>query len=92
MLFNNILPPELQFINDTINGIGIRKIIMAAFRRFDRDKLAELVDAIKALGFWGATISGLSLAISDNKILPNKPAMIARGQDVVRPGQREGPS
>ena len=83
VLFNNILPPELQFINDTINGIGIRKIIMAAFRRFDRDKLAELVDAIKALGFWGATISGLSLAISDNKILPNKPAMIAAGDKEI---------
>ncbi len=83
IIFNDVLPQELQFINDAINGVGIRKIIMSAFRKFDREKLEELVDDIKALGFWGATISGLSLAISDNKILPNKPQMIAAGDKEI---------
>ena len=84
VIFNNVLPVELQFVNDTINGLGIRRIIMSAFRRFSRDEVATLVDDIKTLGFWGATTSGLSLSISDNKILPNKPQMIAAGDKEIR--------
>ncbi|OGE22920.1 DNA-directed RNA polymerase subunit beta', partial [Candidatus Daviesbacteria bacterium RIFCSPHIGHO2_01_FULL_38_8] len=83
IIFNNVIPEKLRFINEAVNGVAIRKIVMGAFRILNREELAVLVDDIKALGFWGSTISGLSLAISDNKILPNKKDMIAAGDKEI---------
>ncbi len=83
VIFNSFLPIELQFVNEPVNGVGIRKIIMQAFKQFDRDQVAKLIDDIKSIGFWGATISGLSLAISDNKMLPNKAELIAAGDKEI---------
>lgn len=83
VIFNSFLPPELGFVNDPVTAAGLRRIIMAAFKKFDRDKVAKLIDNIKDLGFWGATVSGLSLAIFDNKILPEKNKMIASGDKEI---------
>ncbi|MBI2022468.1 DNA-directed RNA polymerase subunit beta' [Candidatus Daviesbacteria bacterium] len=83
ILFNNFLPEELRFINETINAGGIRRIIMKAFKMFDRDTVAQLIDNIKEFGFWGATSSGMSLAISDNKIIPEKGKLIAQGDKEI---------
>ena len=83
ILFNKFIPNEMGFINETVNAAGIRKIVMQAFKMFDRDKVAELIDDIKDFGFWGATISGMSLAIPDNKIIPEKDSLIAAGDKEI---------
>ena len=83
VIYNSYLPEELGYINEAINGAGIRKIIMSAFKKFDREKLANLVDDIKSLGFWGATYSGLSLAISDAKIISEKGELIKQGDKEI---------
>ncbi len=90
IIFNSFLPEQLQFINDAINCNGLRRIIMKAFKMFDRDQVATLIDAIKDLGFWGATVSGLSLAIFDNKILTEKPKMIAAGDKEIEENYQKG--
>ncbi len=83
LLFNSFLPEELRYVNEAVRGGGIKEIIMKAFKRFDRDAVAKLVDDIKQFGFWGSTVSGLSLAISDNKIIPEKGQMIADGDKEI---------
>ncbi len=83
ILFNERLPFELRFLNETINGKGILKIMMEAFKRFDRDQVAELVDSIKEIGFWGSTYSGMSLAITDNKIISEKKKLIEGGDKEI---------
>ncbi len=83
ILFNSFLPQELQFINESISQSWIVKIVMQAFKMFDKPQVAKLIDDIKDFGFWGVTISGLSLAISDNKIIPEKPKLIAQGDKEI---------
>ncbi|MBI3485450.1 DNA-directed RNA polymerase subunit beta', partial [Candidatus Daviesbacteria bacterium] len=83
IIFNGFLPTELAFINNAVNGLAIRNIIMDAFKRFDHSQVAKMIDDIKDMGFWGATISGLSLAISDNMIIPEKEKMIAAGDKEI---------
>lgn len=79
IMLNNLLPSELRFINDVVSYNGIKKIIMEVFKKFDREKIAKLIDDIKEFGFWGATISGLSIATSDIETIPEKPRLIAEG-------------
>lgn len=82
IIFNDLLPSEMEFANETI-GVNIKNMMMEVFKRFGKEVTAQLVDDIKALGFWGATISGLSLAISDNKIIPEKSKIIASGDKEI---------
>lgn len=83
VLLNAFLPEELQYFNDNLRAATVRSLMMEAFKKFDVDKVEELVDDIKDFGFWGATISGISLSIPDNKILPEKNAMIKRGDKEI---------
>ncbi len=83
IIFNSFLPESLRFINETINAGGISRIIMTAFKTFSKNEVAKLIDDIKEFGFWGATISGLSVGIFDNKIIPEKAALIAQGDKEI---------
>lgn len=84
VLLNNFLPEELQFFNDNLRAATVRNLMMSAFKKFDVDQVEALVDDIKDFGFWGATISGISLSIPDNKILPEKNEMILKGDKEIQ--------
>ncbi|MBI2315363.1 DNA-directed RNA polymerase subunit beta', partial [Candidatus Daviesbacteria bacterium] len=72
ILFNQALPKEMRFLNSVIKGFTIRDIILRAMELYGKEKVTELIDNIKALGFWSATIAGISISIFDAKIVPDK--------------------
>ncbi|OGE62976.1 DNA-directed RNA polymerase subunit beta' [Candidatus Daviesbacteria bacterium RIFCSPLOWO2_01_FULL_40_27] len=72
ILFNQVLPAKMQFLNSTIKGFTIRDIILRATETLGKEDVTELIDNIKTLGFWGATIAGISISIFDAKIVPDK--------------------
>ena len=76
MIFNEALPAELRFINESINAKKITDIIREAIRLFDNDLVAGLVDKIKSIGFKYLTTSGLSVAVADNIMIKEKAGMI----------------
>jgi DNA-directed RNA polymerase subunit beta' len=75
--FNEVLPQPLRFMNEPVNAASVKEIIRLALKQFDRKRVVELIDAIKDLGFQSATQSGLSVAVSDNEMIPNKDEIIA---------------
>ncbi len=83
VMFNKFIPEDLGFINEPIKASTIQRIVMGAFNRLDREVLVKLIDDIKDFGFWGSTYSGLSLALFDNIILPQKDTMISDGDKEV---------
>ncbi len=76
ILFNEVLPEGFGFINQSISSGIIKDIITESFAKVDRSRTVELIDAIKDLGFYGGTISGLSFGVSDATVLPNKKELI----------------
>jgi len=74
IIFNNILPLELQYINIEVKAADIKSLIVKAIKLFNDNKIVgELIDRIKTLGFWSATIAGgLSVSIFDCVIIPEK--------------------
>jgi DNA-directed RNA polymerase subunit beta' len=76
VLFNEVLPDVFDFVNEPVTSSVIKKLFNIAYSTIEKEKVAEMVDAIKSLGFFGGTISGLSFAISDAKILPQKAEML----------------
>lgn len=83
ILFNKVLPMEMQFINSVIKGLTIRDIILRATETLDKERATELIDNIKTIGFWGATIAGISISIFDAKVVPDKQAYLERAVEEI---------
>ncbi|TSC65272.1 MAG: DNA-directed RNA polymerase subunit beta', partial [Microgenomates group bacterium Gr01-1014_80] len=83
VLFNRVLPEKMRFLNIPIRGVTIRDIVLKAMEAFTKDEVAELIDKIKAIGFWGATQAGVSIGIYDAKIVPNKPEYLKQAEKEI---------
>ena len=76
ILFNEVLPENFDFINEAVTSGVIKSIFSKTYATAEKGRVVELIDAIKNLGFYGGTISGLSFGIYDAKVLPEKPEIL----------------
>jgi DNA-directed RNA polymerase subunit beta' len=75
VLFNAMLPEELRFVNHPLEKGALRKLISQAFRKLGLEGTANLVDAVKDVGFEYAMRSGVTMAIDDIHV-PKEKAII----------------
>lgn len=83
LMFNELLPDGFAFINEAVSASGIKKLITRAMRMYASEEVAELIDRVKSLGFFGATTSGVSVSVFDNEIVPEKNGMIAEAEKKI---------
>ncbi|MBI2029329.1 DNA-directed RNA polymerase subunit beta' [Candidatus Gottesmanbacteria bacterium] len=84
ILFNELLPQDLRFINKPVKAADLKKIITDAMKFLDSEKMVLLIDAIKDLGFWGSTLSGgLSVSVFDCLIVPEKKKLVTEAEKKV---------
>lgn len=72
LIFNEVLPENFDFINEAVTSSVIKSLFVKAYATVSRERVVQLVDDIKDLGFYGGTISGISFGIFDAKIYPGK--------------------
>lgn len=91
ILVNRALPPELQYINIEIKAADIKALIVKAIHLFkDNKKVGELIDQIKEIGFWGATVSGgLSVSVFDCTIVPEKKPIVQETEKAIAEIQKK---
>ena len=77
VLFNEIVPEELGFLNATMDKKKLRELVSRTYREVSQEATVKLVDAIKDIGFQHATRSGTTIAVSDIFTPPTKVAMLA---------------
>jgi DNA-directed RNA polymerase subunit beta' len=80
VLFNEIVPKELGFINELLNRKRLVQIIESAFRVCGNLRSAQFLDELKDLGFRYATLGGLSVSIADVVIPKEKEEIIKKAQ------------
>jgi len=78
VMFNEIVPKELGFINELLNKKRLTQIVHEAFRRCGNIRTAEFLDNLKELGFTYATKGGLSVSVGDVVIPKEKEEIIAK--------------
>ncbi len=76
ILFNEVLPAEFGFVNESMVSGLIQDLIMTGFTKVPHDRVIQMIDDIKDIGFVGGTYSGLSFGISDAVVHPEKSKMI----------------
>ncbi|MEK7165905.1 MAG: DNA-directed RNA polymerase subunit beta', partial [Patescibacteria group bacterium] len=84
ILFNELLPQELQFINEPVKAASIKQLITRALDVLSQEDVANLIDKLKNFGFWGATqAGGVSLSVFDNEMIPHKADIIVEAEKRV---------
>jgi DNA-directed RNA polymerase subunit beta' len=77
VLFNEALPAGFEFVNEAVTSSVIKqRLFTQAYDTQKEEEVVRMVDAIKTLGFYGGTVSGLSFGIADAQIFPEKAKML----------------
>jgi DNA-directed RNA polymerase subunit beta' len=85
VLFNEILPSELRFINTPIKAATIKSIITKALSVYTKEEVVTVIDAIKNIGFMGATLcGGLSVSVFDCEIVDEKQVIVKEAEKKVK--------
>lgn len=83
VIFNQIVPIEMGYINELLTKNRLRQIIGQTFRKAGLAKTVEFLDNMKEAGFMTATRGGLSVSIHDVVIPLEKDAIIKDAQNKV---------
>ena len=83
IIFNSILPDDVDFVNDIIGKKMLTKIVNNAYLVSGNYQTVLFLDRLKDLGFGMATISGASIAISDVIIPDEKEEILNLAQNEV---------
>ena len=89
VLFNLHLPEELRFVNDVMDKKRVNMVVADAYRRLGPERTAQFVDVIKDLGFYWATKSGTTIAISDIRVPEVKERIIEETTRKVEEVERQ---
>src|SRR5574341_1272160 len=80
VLFNEILPPPLRFINQEMNKRELTRLVSQCYYLLGNSQTVQLLDALKDLGFRYATLAGISIGVEDLPIPANKGAIIGEAE------------
>ena len=89
VLFNRILPPEVQFTNEKLDKGGVKDLIADVYELCGRDPTTDVADRIKAMGFEFAMRSGTTLAVADISIPPERKGILDEAQTQVEVVERD---
>ncbi len=100
MIFNEILPAELRYYHQEKEsgqwGLGILmnkkelgKLVARCFDHFGATKTAEVIDNVKNLGYHYACLAGMTVAISDVIVPPEKKTIIDATETIVKKVERQ---
>ena len=83
ILLNDELPDVIPFQNMEIEKGTLKDIVAQCYKLTGNEETAEVLDAIKDLGFRHATMSGVTIAINDVEVPHEKAGIIADAENKV---------
>ena len=88
VLFNWILPPEIQFINEELEKGAVKTLIKTIYDLSGEKVTTEVADRIKDIGFKYAMLSGTTISVADITIPDEKKSIIDESEQRVEEVQR----
>ena len=83
VLFNEIIPEEMSYKNQTFGKKELRKLISEVFKTAGTQGAAKFLDEMKALGYETATMGGISFSLADIIIPDEKIKLIDNAESDV---------
>ena len=83
ILFNDILPEELKFINEELTQKEIKQLVAKILMTKGQEETAAFIDRIKHLGFKMASCSGISWGMDDLSVPAEKEIAMKKAEEEV---------
>ena len=83
VLFNQYLPQEIGFVNETIDSKNIANLVGKIYQKVGLEGTAFFLDEVKDLGFQIVHEGGLTFSLDDMKSPTNKAQNIEEGEEEV---------
>jgi len=80
-LFNETLPADYQYVNSTVDKKALSKIVNRLADLYPKVEVAHTLDQFKSEGFYWATHSGLTVAMSDIVSPESKAGMLDEAEE-----------
>ncbi|MGH3995497.1 MAG: DNA-directed RNA polymerase subunit beta', partial [Pseudonocardiaceae bacterium] len=77
VLFNEILPPEMPYVNQLVSKKNLADLVNRCADDYPRALTAQVLDQMKDIGFKYATIAGVTVSIGDVDAPPQKAEILA---------------
>ena len=97
LIFNDAIPQNLGFkkreclddmfqleVDELVGKKQLSSIVDMCFHTQGEHRTAQVLDAIKALGYKYSTIGAITVSVSDIKVPPTKQSMLAEADEKVR--------
>ncbi len=88
-LFNRIVPDPLRLVNYPLGKGELQDLIALCYRRIGPNEAVEFADAIKALGFEYATLSGVTISVYDLTVPEEKAEILGDATKEVSEIERQ---
>lgn len=76
---------EFEWINRILKKSDVAKLVERVYYRFGQDETVAFLDRIKKLGFYYATVGGLSISLKDMIVPEQRDAVVAQAEkDVIK--------
>ncbi|MDI6800208.1 MAG: DNA-directed RNA polymerase subunit beta' [Actinomycetota bacterium] len=89
IIFNEVLPIDYPYINYEVNKKQLTDIVADCVDKYDRAKVAEILDSLKRLGFDYSTKAGLTISVDDIEVPPNKQDLLDIPEEAVEKVERQ---
>ena len=89
VLFNEIWPAPIGFVNRTIDKSMLGQLIWHSHKLAGHDETVAVLDRLKALGFQQATRAGVSIGLVDMIVPPEKAKLIEGARQQVHEVERQ---
>ena len=83
VLFNQVLPEEMRFVNTAMDGGKLKDLVGKCHRILGQEATADALDHLKDLGFHYATLGGITIGIDDVIVPPEKKDILGVAQKEV---------
>ncbi|MCG8454234.1 MAG: DNA-directed RNA polymerase subunit beta' [Spirochaetales bacterium] len=83
VVFNDRLPQEMHFVNETLSDKSIRNLVMRSFKEHGNHVTVRLLDTLKDIGFEYATKLGSTIGMDDILIPDEKKVLITDANSEV---------
>ncbi|HVM15725.1 MAG TPA: DNA-directed RNA polymerase subunit beta', partial [Egibacteraceae bacterium] len=84
VLLNDVLPPELPFLNDLVGKRELADIVNRCADNFTRHETARVLDELKDIGFRYATKAGVTVSFADVEAPPEKAAILEEHDELAQ--------
>ena len=84
VFFNELLPAELKYYNETIDKKGLSKLINDCFKKVGAEETVATLDRIKKAGFHESTRAGISISTSDMMVPEERKAVLDKADQEVK--------